>query len=116
VQSYIGNIAPSPKYSALTMHQDGAACCIVASEDFVHAHGLENQSIEIVAQGLETDDPAAYDTESAMEVAGYGMSKRCADKVFKDAGFADGEGRDLVGVVELHDCFSANEVSTPFLT
>jgi sterol carrier protein 2 len=98
------------------MHQDGAACCIVASEDFVHAHGLENQSIEIVAQGLETDDPAAYDTESAMEVAGYGMSKRCADKVFKDAGFADGEGRDLVGVVELHDCFSANEVSTPFLT
>ncbi|KAG1845113.1 thiolase-like protein [Suillus subalutaceus] len=91
---------------------DGAACCIVASEDFVHAHGLENQSIEIVAQGLETDDPAAYDTESAMEVAGYGMSKRCADKVFKDAGFADGEGRDLVGVVELHDCFSANELIT----
>lgn len=91
---------------------DGAACCIIASEDFVHAHGLENQAIEIVAQGLETDDPAAYDTESAMEVAGYGMSKRCADKVFKEAGFADGEGRDLVGVVELHDCFSANELIT----
>ncbi|KAG1893252.1 uncharacterized protein F5891DRAFT_1207723, partial [Suillus fuscotomentosus] len=91
---------------------DGAACCIIASEDFVHAHGLENQAIEIVAQGLETDDPAVYDTKSAMEVAGYRMSKQCADNVFKDTGFADGEGRDLVGVVELHDCFSANELIT----
>lgn len=29
---------------------DGAACCIVASEEFVRRHGLENQAIEIVAQ------------------------------------------------------------------
>lgn len=77
----------------------------------MHAHRLENQAIEIVAQGLETDEPAAFETRSPMEVAGYGMSKRCADKVFKAAGFADGQGRDLVGVVELHDCFSTNEVS-----
>jgi sterol carrier protein 2 len=46
-----------------------------------------------------------------MEVVGYGMSKACADKVFEEAGFAPGEGRDQVGVVELHDCFAANEVS-----
>ena len=46
-----------------------------------------------------------------MDVVGYGMSKRCADTVFKKAGFAEGEGRDQVGVVELHDCFAANEVS-----
>lgn len=45
-----------------------------------------------------------------MDVVGYAMSKRCADKVFKDAGFAEGQGRDQVGVVELHDCFAANEV------
>jgi sterol carrier protein 2 len=44
-----------------------------------------------------------------MEVVGYGMTKTCADKVFKDAGFAPGQGRDQVGVVELHDCFAANE-------
>ena len=79
----------------------------------MHAHRLENQAIEIVAQGLETDDPTAYETPSPMEVVGYGMSKRCADKVFQAAGFANGQGRDLVGVVELHDCFSANEVSPP---
>jgi sterol carrier protein 2 len=45
-----------------------------------------------------------------MDVVGYEMTKTCADKVFKDAGFSPGEGRDQVGVVELHDCFAANEV------
>ncbi|KAJ7052604.1 sterol carrier protein 2 [Mycena amicta] len=89
---------------------DGAACCVVASEDFVHAHGLENQAIEIVAQALATDGPEAFESSSAMEVVGYNMTKVAANKVFKDAGFADGQGRDLVGVLELHDCFAANEL------
>ncbi|PPQ90269.1 hypothetical protein CVT25_013094 [Psilocybe cyanescens] len=88
---------------------DGAACCLVASEDFVHAHGLENQAIEIVAQALATDGNSAFEGRSAMDVVGYEMSKVCADKVFKEAGFAEGQGRDQVGVVELHDCFAANE-------
>ncbi|KAF9229820.1 thiolase-like protein [Gyrodon lividus] len=91
---------------------DGAACCIVASEDFVHAHNLENQAIEIVAQTLETDDPTAFESGSAIAVVGYGMTKRCADKVFAQAGFAPGQGRDEVGVIELHDCFAANELIT----
>ena len=73
---------------------------------------MENQAIEIVAQSLETDEPVAFESRSPMEVAGYGMSKRCADKVFEGAGFPEGQGRDLVGVVELHDCFSPNEVSS----
>ncbi|KAF7327880.1 Sterol carrier protein 2 [Mycena kentingensis (nom. inval.)] len=89
---------------------DGAACCIVASEDFVHAHGLENQAIEIVAQALATDGPEAFESSSAMEVVGYNMTKVAADKVFKEAGFTDGAGRDQVGVLELHDCFAANEL------
>lgn len=75
----------------------------------MHTHKLENQAIEIVAQGLETDHPAAFESRSAMEVVGYGMTKRCADKVFAQAGFAPGQGRNEVGVVELHDCFAANE-------
>ncbi|KAG6850179.1 hypothetical protein H0H93_016859 [Arthromyces matolae] len=91
---------------------DGAACCIVASEDFVHKHGLENQAIEIVAQALTTDSPVTFEGRSAMDVVGYSMSKACADKVFEDAGFAPGEGREQVGVVELHDCFAANELIT----
>ncbi|KAG6885027.1 hypothetical protein C0993_006443 [Termitomyces sp. T159_Od127] len=90
---------------------DGAACCIVASEDFVHKHGLENQAIEIVATSLTTDSPVALG-RSAIELIGYTMSKNAADKVFAEAGFAPGQGRDQVGVVELHDCFAANELLT----
>ncbi|KZT24695.1 thiolase-like protein [Neolentinus lepideus HHB14362 ss-1] len=91
---------------------DGAACCIVASEDFVHAHGLENQAIEIVGQQLTTDTPSAFDTRSAMDVVGFTMTRLCADRAFAQAGFDVGEGRDEVGVIELHDCFSANELIT----
>ncbi|KAI0762598.1 thiolase-like protein [Fomes fomentarius] len=92
---------------------DGAACCIVASEDFIRKHGLENQAIEIVSQALTTDDPSTFETRSAMDVVGFTMSKNCANKVFSDAGFkGEREGRDQVGVVELHDCFSSNELIT----
>jgi len=91
---------------------DGAACCVVASADFVHAHGLENQAIEIVSQALCTDQPATFESRSALEVVGFGMTKTCADKVFREAGFKENEGRDQVGVVELHDCFAANELIT----
>ena len=85
---------------------------MVASEEFVHANGLENQAIEIVAQNLTTDGPSTFDGKSAMDVVGYTMTKVATDKVFADAGFEPGEGRDLIGVVELHDCFSANELIT----
>ncbi|KAF8176300.1 sterol carrier protein 2 [Pholiota molesta] len=91
---------------------DGAAACIIASEDFVHAHGLENQAIEIVANVLATDGVSTFEGRSAMDVVGYEMSKNAADRAFKDAGFSEGEGRDQVGVVELHDCFAANELIT----
>ena len=76
----------------------------------MHSHHLENQAIEVVAQALTTDDPSTYESHSAMNVIGYNMTKNCADKVFSEAGFSPGEGRDQVGVVELHDCFAANEV------
>lgn len=63
-----------------------------------------------MAQALTTDGVTTFEGRSAMDVVGYEMSKTCADKVFKEAGFAEGQGRDEVGVVELHDCFAANEV------
>ncbi|KAI0274018.1 thiolase-like protein [Russula aff. rugulosa BPL654] len=87
---------------------DGAACCIVANESFVRAHKLENQAIEMVAIGLATDGPDAFAGRSAMDSVGYGMTRRLADKVFASAG----ANRDDVGVVELHDCFAANELIT----
>lgn len=53
-----------------------------------------------------TDFAGTFESKSAMQLVGYDMSKACADKVFKEAGFADGQGREKVGVLELHDCFA----------
>ncbi len=108
---YESNTGPTTRISLLLAFTFIlAACCIVASESFVHAHKLENQAIEIVAQALTTDKPPTFQSGSAMEMVGYSMSKDAADRVFAQAGFAPGEGRDQVGVIELHDCFAANEV------
>lgn len=96
--------------SKLKVLQDGAACCIIASEDFVHRHGLENQAIEVVGNALMTDGIETFENRSAMELVGFSMTRRCADEVFSQAGFSEGEGRDQVTVVELHDCFASNEV------
>jgi sterol carrier protein 2 len=92
---------------------DGAACAIIASEEFVHKHNLENQAIEIVAQAMATDSAITFEARSQMEVVGYGMSKSAADQVFQKAGFAEGASREEIGVIELHDCFAANEVRLP---
>jgi len=91
--------------------KDGAACCIIASEDFVHKHGLDNQAIEIMGNALVTDGVETFEIRSAIEVVGFAMTQRCADEVFSQAGFPKGEGRDQVAVIELHDCFATNEVS-----
>jgi len=47
-----------------------------------------------------------------MDVVGFTMTRLCADRAFAQAGFDVGEGRGEVGVIELHDCFSANELIT----
>ena len=74
----------------------------------MHANKLENQAIELVATGLGTDYPEAFAGRSAMDTIGYGMTRRLSDKIFAQVGAS----RDDVGVVELHDCFAANEVRT----
>lgn len=76
----------------------------------MHNHKLDNQAIEIVAQVLATDQTSTFQGASSMELVGYSMSRDAADRAFALAGFEPGEGRDQVGVVELHDCFAANEV------
>ncbi|QRV76794.1 peroxisomal 3-ketoacyl-CoA-thiolase P-44/SCP2 [Ceratobasidium sp. AG-Ba] len=85
-----------------------AGCIIIASESFVHAHNLENQAIEIIGQAMHTDSPATFESRSAMEIVGFDMSRRAAKDAFAQAG--EGDNRDNVGVVELHDCFAANEL------
>ncbi|KAJ3204286.1 sterol carrier protein 2 [Dinochytrium kinnereticum] len=91
---------------------DGSGAALLASEEFVIKHGLQPQAIEIAAQCLATDSPLAHDPEdkkkSCVEVAGADMTRRAAREVYREAGI---QAKD-VGVVELHDCFSANELIT----
>jgi len=87
---------------------DGSACAILASEDFVKRNGLQAQAVEIVAMGLGTDQPSVFDDKNCMKMLGFDMAQRTAKRVFKEAGLTP----DDVQVVELHDCFSANELIT----
>lgn len=111
VQHQYASIIVTSLVQGFDPFKDGAACCIIASEDFVHQHELENQAIEIVGNALATDSVETFETRRAMDIVGFAMTQRCADEVFSQGGFPQGEGRDQVAVIELHDCFATNEVS-----
>ncbi len=86
---------------------DGSAAAIVASEDFVDSHGLRDQAVEILGMAMTTDFPSSYEG-SMIKMVGSDMTKAAAQKVYEQSGF----GPENVDVVELHDCFAANEVVT----
>lgn len=99
-------------YEPLTMLQcsptsEGSAAAIVVSEDFVRRHKLESQAVEIVAQCMRTDSPISFQG-SMIEMVGYSMSKNAAESAYKEAGISPND----IQVIELHDCFSANELIT----
>ena len=87
---------------------DGAACAIVASEEFVIAHGLQDQAVEILGMALRTDRASTFEESSNMKLVGADMSKETANEVYRKTGVSPND----VQVVELHDCFSANELLT----
>ncbi|KAK2168883.1 hypothetical protein LSH36_13g02111 [Paralvinella palmiformis] len=85
---------------------DGAGAAVIVSEEFVHRRGLEGQAVEIVAQTMATDMPSTFEEHSSMKIVGYDMTKKAATECFRKAGLRPTD----VQVVELHDCFSTNEV------
>mmetsp|Transcript_20654 Transcript_20654/g.45290 ORF Transcript_20654/g.45290 Transcript_20654/m.45290 type:complete len:438 (-) Transcript_20654:45-1358(-) len=88
---------------------DGAAAALLCSEAFVRSHGLEGQAIEILAQRMTTHSgPALRGDADPRDVVGFEMARRCAEQVYDDAGIVP----EKIDVVELHDCFSANELLT----
>uniref|UniRef100_T1GYS1 Sterol carrier protein 2 n=1 Tax=Megaselia scalaris TaxID=36166 RepID=T1GYS1_MEGSC len=87
---------------------DGSAACIVANEQFVRRHNLESQAVEIVGMEMATDLESTFKGESLMKVVGYDMTKLAADRLFAKSQYKPTD----VNVVELHDCFSANELIT----
>jgi acetyl-CoA acyltransferase len=88
---------------------DGAAAAIVASERFVEEHGLWDQAVEIAGQAMVTDLSSSFDDSAdCIKIVGYDMSKEAARRAYEEAEV----GPEDVQVIELHDCFSANELIT----
>ncbi|XP_066453685.1 sterol carrier protein 2 [Eleutherodactylus coqui] len=87
---------------------DGAAAAILVSEDFVKKHGLQHQAVEIVAQEMVTDTSSTFNEESCIKAVGFDMTRIAAEKCYQKVGVRPED----VDVIELHDCFSANELIT----
>lgn len=87
---------------------DGAAAAVVVSERFAQERGLGERAVEIVAQAMATDTEESFASGSCIDVVGQPMSREAARQVYERAGLGIGD----VDVVELHDCFSVNELLT----
>lgn len=87
---------------------DGSAAAVVVSERFVERHGLQERAVEIAAQAMTTDTGESFDSGSCIDVVGQPMSRAAARQVYERSGL----GIEDVDVVELHDCFSINELLT----
>ena len=87
---------------------DGGAAVVVVSQDFLDSRPeLKSQAVLIAGQTLATDSPNLFN-RSDMDLVGADMTRRAAKMVFAEAKITP----DQVSVVELHDCFSANEMVT----
>lgn len=87
---------------------DGSAAVILANQDFVRRHNLQHQAVEILAMEMTTDTATTFAEKSHIKIVGYDMTKNAADKVFASVPYSPCD----VDVIELHDCFSANELIT----
>jgi acetyl-CoA acetyltransferase len=87
---------------------DGAGAVVLASEEFVHKHSLEDRAVEILGQSMVTDTPETFEQKSSIMLIGSEMTRRAAHDVYEQTGL----GPEDVDVIELHDCFSANEMVT----
>src|SRR3954451_14118213 len=88
---------------------DGSGAAVICSERFLDQHpDLADSAVEIFAQSMVTDTPETFEDRSAISVVGGKMSAKAAQEVYEEAEL----GPEDVDVIELHDCFSANELIT----
>jgi acetyl-CoA acetyltransferase len=83
----------------------GGAAAVIVSEAFAKRRGLK-ADVRIRAQAMRTDFPSTFEEESLIKVVGSDMSAAAAASVYGEAGIGPGD----LDVVELHDCFTANEI------
>jgi sterol carrier protein 2 len=85
---------------------DGGAAAILVSQEFLDARPhLKANAVEIAGQCLATDAPSLF-SRSSIDLMGYEMTQHAVKTAMGEAGITPND----VKVVELHDCFSANEM------
>jgi sterol carrier protein 2 len=85
---------------------DGSGAAVIVSEKFLNERPhLRSQAMLMAGQSMMTDTPALY-SKSDMDLVGFEMTAQAAKRAYKEAGVTPKD----VGVCELHDCFSANEL------
>lgn len=83
----------------------GAAAVLVVSEVYARRKGLQS-TIELAGMALVTDTRDSFEAGSMISLVGAGQTRRAAQAAYAEAGI----DVDDIDVVELHDCFSPNEV------
>jgi sterol carrier protein 2 len=83
----------------------GAGAAVICSDAFARKHGITG-AVEIIGQAMTTDTPLSW--EDPINLVGADMTRRAAQRALEQAAI----GIDEVDVVELHDCFTVNEVIT----
>jgi acetyl-CoA acyltransferase len=108
----LDDVLGSPKiYDFLTRLQCcpptcGAAAAVLCSPEYAAKHGLR-ADVQISAQAMTTDRPSSFETD-IIRLVGYDMARSAADQVYEASGISPEDVR----VVELHDCFTTNELLT----
>ncbi|MFF3391222.1 lipid-transfer protein [Streptomyces sp. NPDC002669] len=106
-------LAAKPVHSPLTRLQcsptsDGAAAAVVVSRRFVDEHGLHDRAVEIAAQAMTTDTEESFASGTCIDAVGLPVSRAAARQVYAASGLSAAD----LDVIELHDCFSVNELLT----
>jgi len=85
---------------------DGAAAAVVVSEQYLKVHPHPGAA-EILAMELTTDRAEDF-SRGPLGMVGVGMTERASRAVYERAGLGPQDAQ----VIELHDCFSTNELIT----
>ncbi|CAZ81060.1 unnamed protein product [Tuber melanosporum] len=87
---------------------DGAAAAVLVGEKWLQEHPeLRERAVLIAGQAMATDSPDLY-SKSAIDLIGFAMTKSAAEQALSEANLAP----NAIKLVELHDCFSTNELIT----
>jgi len=84
----------------------GAAAVIVCTPEFAKSHGIRSD-VRIIGRGWGSDRHA-YFTGGVLDIMFQALSRDAASAAYEDAGL----GPEDIDVIELHDCFTSNELAT----